>query len=205
MPSSFLPPWMVDAWQGMLPAQTGGGEMADGITRPQLQTSWQKIPHRGQCASGCPKKVAMPEIPVKPSLKMRLVPYRGEDTSRCRTELIKKPVVVKKFGTLRCMSATHLRGPGLSKRNFHELPQCIGFQPAWRKRMAQVKRKIKDYRVVNPLFGEWLYGLPRGWTDCRAKVKASTQHGGGMLKSFDTFTGIGGLALSAEDFFKPIA
>ena len=68
-----------------------------------------------------------------------------------------------------------------------------------------MKRKINKYRVVSPLFGEWLYGLPRGWTDCRAKVKASTQHGGGMLKSFDTFTGIGGLALSAEDFFKPIA
>ena len=148
----------------------------------------------------------MPKIPLKPSLKMRLVPYRGEDASRCRTELIKKPVVVKKFGTLRCMSATHLRGPALTMRSFHELSQCIGVQPAWRKRMAQVKRKIKDYRVVNPLFGEWLYGLPRGWADRRASVKASTvkQHGS-TLKSFDTFTGIGGLALAAEDFFKPNA
>ena len=144
----MLPDWMVDDWRGMLPAQSGGevaddvGEVAD---EAQLQTSWRRLPERGRCCGGQLQELEMPSVPLLPSMDMKLVPYRGEDASRCTTELLTEPVVVRRFGTLRCMSATHLRGRALSKRNFHELPQCIGFQATWRQRMKALKRPVKLY------------------------------------------------------------
>ena len=75
---------------------------------------------------------------------------------------------------------------------------------AWMRGCVDATGHLRFFRVVNPLFGEWLYGLERGWTDRRARVKACPQ-ADGALKSFDTFTGIGGLTLAGQGFFEPIA
>ena len=59
------------------------------------------------------------------------------------------------------------------------------------------KRELKGFRVVNPVFGEWLYGLPQHWTDAKRHIRAPPADPP-LLKSFDVFTGVGGLTLACK-------
>ena len=70
--------------------------------------------------------------------------------------------VLKVYGTLRCFSATHRAARVITVRNQRELPTCLHFDPHFRKSIPQTQ--ISDLRCVTPTFGEWLMGLPRGWT-----------------------------------------
>jgi hypothetical protein len=74
--------------------------------------------------------------------------------------------------TLPCdlFPATHYSCGGLTARNKHELPQCLFYDPLF----GQVAESLGLTNcsldqpalkaVVSPKFGEWLMGLPQGWT-----------------------------------------
>jgi len=66
------------------------------------------------------------------------------------------------YGTLRCFSATHRAAKVITIRNQRELPTCLYFDPHFRSGLSEVQ--LNDLRFVSPTLGEWLLGLPHGWT-----------------------------------------
>ena len=69
---------------------------------------------------------------------------------------------LKVYGTLRCFDATHRAAKVLTVRNQRELPSCLHFDPHFRSQASAAQ--LRELRFVTPVFGEWLLGLPRGWT-----------------------------------------
>ena len=77
---------------------------------------------------------------------------------------------IKLYSSLRPFPATHYSCGGLTARNKHELPQCLFYDPLF----GQVAESLGLTNcsldqpalkaVVSPKFGEWLMGLPQGWT-----------------------------------------
>jgi hypothetical protein len=77
---------------------------------------------------------------------------------------------IKLYSSLRPFPATHYSCGGLTVRNKHELPQCLFYDPLF----GQVAESLGLTNcsldqpalkaVVSPKFGEWLMGLPQGWT-----------------------------------------
>ena len=126
------------------------------------------------------------------------------------------------YGTIRCMSLTHLVPKVLTKRNRLELPTGLGFDPEY-KRQAPPTQK---FGAVSPVFAEWLMGLPRDWTsvtpmaspqrplqDCRflssspgtsiAGLQASQQQSR-RWKSISIFSGCGALDLGLAPWVEPL-
>ena len=77
------------------------------------------------------------------------------------------------YGTLRCFRATHQATQVLTMRTRWELPSCLYFDPHFR--MGRSAEQINVLRCVTPAFGEWLLGLPRGWTDLEPLHPASIE------------------------------
>ena len=77
---------------------------------------------------------------------------------------------IKLYSSLRPFPATHYSCGGLTARNKHELPQCLFYDPLF----GQVAESLGLTNcsldqpalkaAVSPKFGEWLMGLPQGWT-----------------------------------------
>jgi len=62
--------------------------------------------------------------------------------------------------------------------------------------------------VVAPRFGEWLQGLPDGYTDFGAKSVApldSPPPEAPLLRTLDLFSGVGGLTLGIRRYARPLA
>ena len=205
----MLPSWAMRSMLEMLPARPPGFRRRMKVKTTcedvnfepvaTVNSAWPAhMPKCGILASGQITKLAPPPVEVR-NVGIRLQPMKLGSTSRCRTPLVKSKLDCKHYGTLRVCSVTHVRGPALTRRNCRDLPQTIAFQQRWYKAMKERvgQRKLKNFRVVNPIFGEWLYGLPQHWTDAKRHIRAPLADPP-LLKSLDLFTGVGGLTLACE-------
>ena len=91
------------------------------------------------------------------------------------------------------------------RRNAHERPQCIAFNPEYRKRLRKLGLNAKDFRIVSPQVGEWLCGLLRNWTADNKTLKQQWVPPVNRATVFDTFTGCAGLTLATHNSMRAIA
>lgn len=75
----------------------------------------------------------------------------------------------------------------LTWRGWHELPQSLRFHPHYLAYVSEAK--VKPCSIVSPSVGEWLMGLPEGWTgeaplreDVVAKIGCSAKFGMCVLR-----------------------
>jgi hypothetical protein len=72
--------------------------------------------------------------------------------------------VIQFFGTIRTFPTTHRAAEALTVRNQRELPSCLRFSKVFREFCKSEGYPWESMRHVNPLFAEWIMGLPRNWT-----------------------------------------
>ena len=115
---------------------------------------------------------SMPHFPHVSPLQIRLcqtpqpelVPLRRNHIRATLLPETSAPMV-RRYGTLRCFSATHNVCPVLTQSNFRELPNQLYFDSQWQ---AQCGRLDSGARLcVGVRFAEWLMGLPSGWTSAQ--------------------------------------
>jgi len=170
-----------------------------------IKCGWAgKLPRCGVACDVHARQDAAPQIPVR-NVGIKLHPYKGEGGGRCTLPLLTECKMIRHFGTLRCMPATHIKGPALSRRNAHELPQCTAFNSEYRKRMKACGLDVRDFWVVSPACGEWLCGLPRNWTSHDTVLPRTARPPENRPTVFDTFTGCGGLTLATHPTMRAIA
>ena len=174
---------------------------------PRVNTAWKshQLPKCGAMTDfGVVVAHRPPPVPIQ-CLKLVLKPYKGQVSRKCTSGLKKTAHINKHHGTLRCMSATHMRSQVLTVHNAGDLPQCIGFSKAWRDRMRDLQLDVTRYVIVNPAMGEWLYGLPEGWTSANSIVQCSKALCPDRLRCLDVFSRVGGLTLATEPWFRTVA
>ena len=120
------------------------------------------------------------------------------------------------YGSLRCISLTHLVPTVLTRRNKLELPSCLLFDPECTKQALPAREQA----VVSASFGEWLMGLPQGWTSTAPLeahqvrrllssvplegMPASPPQHGSRWKSISIFSGCGALDLGLLPWARPM-
>ena len=137
-----------------------------------------------------------------PPLRIVVQPFEtSADTSRCRSGLVTWPMEAAYYGSLRCFPLTHRAGVALTRRNCHDLPSQIWFSPAYREALEAAEGNIAEHRTVSPALGEWLYGLPPGWTGLAELPQADAPEGR-RHTVFDMFSGCAGLGLALHPSFR---
>eukprot|EP00930_Biecheleria_cincta_P001243 TRINITY_DN102390_c0_g1_i1.p1 TRINITY_DN102390_c0_g1~~TRINITY_DN102390_c0_g1_i1.p1 ORF type:complete len:437 (+),score=49.21 TRINITY_DN102390_c0_g1_i1:78-1313(+) len=144
------------------------------------------------------------ELEVMPPLNLLVKPVPTKDIGRCTSRLLTKPIRVKYLGSIRCHGGTTQSSPALTYRNSMDCANQIKYNPDFREAVKKSGKHLSSYRVVSPTFGEWLCGLPRGWTSTEKMERASTPQGR-RYKVFDMFSGCAGLGLSLHSAFKTVA
>ena len=140
--------------------------------RPGLRDLWERfgvkaLPRIGCLSSGKGlEKRRMPQfVQVEPlGILLRQADSAASLHGRRNAELVPhgEEPVLQVYGTLRCFRATHRAAKVLTVRNKRELPECLFFDPHFRKEYPTAQSDGLCY--VTATFGEWLQGLPQGWT-----------------------------------------
>lgn len=170
-----------DAMSASGEARSGGARrICRQPLRPGLRALSQELGVRALPPMGCLSNDRGLEMDRRPRL-LRLEPLRiplqqadsAASLHGSRNAQLVPPgqePVLKVYGTLRCFSATHRAAKVLTVRNQRELPEGLFFDPHFRKTTPQ--SLLRDLRFVSATFGEWLLGLPRGWTALRPVQQA---------------------------------
>ena len=133
-------------------------------------------------------------------------------TARHRSVIeVGREKVLRVYGTLRLFSATQVASDILTRRNSHELPSCLRFDPRF---IASCRDgQWVDMKCVAPAFAEWLMGLPRNWTSL-APLPADAWQGLPVLSGnghrnkhsvLSLFSGCGALDLGLSPWCDPVA
>ena len=116
-------------------------------------------------------------LAIMPPLGWMVRPYAvgSRNVSRCTSGLVTQPRTINLFGSLRCCPATHRTHPALTCRGCQDAVNQIKFSPLYRKALRQAGGNINEQRTLSPAFGEWLYGLPQGWTSVSPMPQAQVE------------------------------
>ena len=130
--------------------------------------------------------VLMPEG-VQPGRKRKL-PQSG---------LVKKPLKITRFGTLRRHAATHQVSSALGVRGCRDFANNVFYSTKYKKLMKT--RKQSRGKFVNPRLGEWVMGLHRDWTSAASSASApAASQKEGRFRSASLFSGVGGIELGVQ-------
>jgi len=90
----------------------------------------------------------------------------------------------------------------LTNRGAGDLSNQLRFESEYVQRYPdESKRGI----VVNPVFTEWMQGLPRNWTSTESSPQEpSCKSNGGRIVALDLFTGCGGLTLGLHPWVQSV-
>jgi len=170
-------------------------------------TSWPKrtgLPKSGEMSLKGIITEHNVKLEVMPPLNLLVAPVHTKDIGRCTSPLLTKPIRVKYMGSIRCHGGTTQCSPALTYRNSNDCANQIKFHPKFREAIKNSGEDLDNYKVVSPSFGEWLCGLPQGWTSVK-KMKGGSTPEGRRYKVFDMFSGVAGLGLSLHSAFKTVA
>ena len=99
-------------------------------------------------------------------------------------------ICMKRYGTIRCASWSWTRSMTLTKRSSGDPCTAVYFDREYKKRMQT--RGMPRGRCLSPVFGEWLMGLPAGWTQ-GTPMAAAPSRPSGRISSLSLFSGCAGL------------
>ncbi len=192
-------------------APPGGNIVPHGDIVPHLPPSGY--------VSGNGIKTVQVEFPGAPPLQIKLVqaaevellsPATQQRHSSGLISVGMEPTI-HYYGTVRGASTTHFAARFLTRRNQRDLPACLYFDPTFIESCAQHCLCREAMRTVSPAFGEWLMGLPRGWTDLEA-CKVPRQHPvclwprrSRRWRTLSLFSGIGALDWGLSAFCQTVA
>ena len=99
-------------------------------------------------------------------------------------------ICMKRYGTIRCTPWSWTRSRTLTKRSSADPCTAVYFDSEYQKRMEA--RGTPRGRVLSPEFGEWLMGLPAGWTQ-GSPAAAAKSRPRGRIAGLSLFSGCAGL------------
>ena len=120
-----------------------------------------------------------------PKRRRRALPKSG---------LVKTPMKINRFGTIRRYAATHQVSACLTVRGCRDLPNNIFYSTKYRKHMQKLKKARG--RFVNPMLGEHIMGMPANWTSAGHTADSpEVEPVPGRLRGASLFSGVAGLEL----------
>ena len=182
----------------------------------------QALPQFGQCMAGTIQGLTLPALPRAPPLRIELahVPVGPHLVLSRWAELLREGChTINAYGTLRRFPATHMTSGVVTRRNKHELPQCLFFDPCFCQVAEglgfgkRIRGHPAERAIVTPLFAEWLMGLPFGWASPRPLEPQSVRaHAIARLpalakkhQTLSLFSGLGALDFALSPWCEPVA
>lgn len=196
-----------------------GGADGPSSGRARRKRRRPSFPSCGQRVDNIVGPISIGTLPLVDSsvnICLRHSPMSGLQISPRWARLCDTDHVVRVYGTLRRISATHCCSGALTDRNKHELPQCVYFDDEFRADWAARRfRALPQRMAVTPRFAEWLMGLPPGWTapgplDALARsshfaFKHKLLRHPARLATVSLFSGCGALDLALLPWCAPVA
>ena len=197
--SKMFPPEMEDElWKAI--------EQQGFTVQPEVKMA-KKIPPWGYVSAegGIAEIRALPrpQFGRPQSLNLLIKPERvlkARKRALPKSGLVQKPMRIRRFGTLRCYSATFQRSTALGKRGCRDMGNAIYYST---KCKATMKRNgLSRGKYVAPKLGEWMMGLPANWTSSRHTADADpAPQDPGRFVNTSLFSGVGGIELGTHAAF----
>ncbi len=169
-----------------------------------LPFSLDKLPLAGYMHAHEVRSVALPALArARPlGIKLQQAPHaaalQNASFFRSGVLLAGQEPIIKYYMTLRRCSLSHRTMSVLTRRSARDLPASLYFDPVFIDYCRSQGLQRDEFRLVSPKFGEWLMGLPAGWTGTEPLPRCRHIHWPQWPQRFATlslFSGIAGLDL----------
>lgn len=188
----------------------GAAARMEGVSKPtkRRKVETDRIPAHGTVQSGEVQSLPnVASLAVSPPIRKTILNEGFRSSTRRADGTLRVPpqnYPTWQTKTLEYWATPRLSGSGaclaLTKRGTGDLANQLRYEAAYAAAHPgdpanPTKPPADRGIVVNPLFVEWMMGLPRGWTSTAALEPAPVDRTPIRIRTLDLFTGCGGLTL----------